>query len=135
MLLISGIAVLMAITVIINACFSRVAAQRVLGIKVSFVKASAIVTVRLCAGMLSGLLIGYGLRIGVIESKETYRMIGCFVTSGLSFCIYWYLMGKLNNTKIKFISMAKTLGLEVSMIMGTALVIGILILFIGYLSR
>lgn len=127
------VAVLFIVSIGFNALIARYSTKKVLGIEMSFFKSSLVVIGRTLAALLAGFCVGYGVKVAFASEVDMkwVQLTGLLLMTGLSFVAYWILLGKVTQTKIPFVGMAKTAiaetGLTIVSIIGVSVIISILL--------
>ena len=129
------IAVLFVLSMLLNAMITRWSAKRVLGIEVSWLKSTLIITGRSLCALLAGFVVGFAIRLGLTGEldQNILQIIGMVIVAGLSFLAYWILLGKMTNTRITFWGMTKTVGTEAVMLSVTVLGISVVLSTVFYM--
>ena len=128
------IAVLFVISMLLNAVITKWSTKRVLGMEVSWLKSTLIVTGRSLCALLAGFVLGFAIRLGLTGEldQNVLQITGMVIVAGLSFLAYWILLGKMTNTRISFWGMTKTVGTEAVMLSMTVIGISVVLSTLFY---
>lgn len=124
-------------SLLLNALVTKYSAKKVLGIELSFLKSNLVVLGKSLAMLLAGFCVGYGIKLGFDGKTElkSVKLIALSSVTLLSFFVYWFLLGKISETRISFWGMTKTVITETSImigaIIGISLILAIFITLFG----
>jgi len=125
------IAILLTLAMMFNAIFTRISAERVLGLKLDMVRSTLLVAVRNLSALLCGFVFGFIIKQGMLGEFVLLSPMtaGLVVVSALALIIYWGTLRTLGFNQITLFGVLKLVTLE-SILMVVALG-GILVVLIA----
>ena len=106
---------LFGLSFLLNAGISKLSAERVLGIKLPWIKAGGIVLFRSLAAIVAGLLVGYLAHLD-LAGELSKLVINVILTIGVgivSYLAYWYMLSKLVDKPVGLWQFTKTIFFEI----------------------
>ena len=122
------VAAVLTLGLIFNAYFTRVSAERVLGMKIDWVRAILINAVRSCASMLAGFAFGYMIQAGLGGDLPMVKALGLLTVMLASAGVYYLTLNRFSDRKVTVGGFAKVVALEsVLTVAAVAVILGILL--------
>ena len=125
LLIVAGV---LTLGLIFNAYFTRYSAERVLGVKIDWVRAILINGVRSCASMLAGFAFGYMIQAGLVGDLPLSQGLGLASVMLASAGVYYLTLNRFSDRKVTVAGFAKVVALEsVLTVAAVAVILGVLL--------
>lgn len=120
---------LFIVSLTLNALVTKYSAKKILGIELSFFKSNLVVLGKSFAMLLAGFCVGYAIKIGFNGNTElkSVKLIALSTVTLLSFLVYWYLLGRISETRISLWGMTKTVFTETTIMIGSIIGISLIL--------